>query len=95
MIEVGPVQSSEITKEPRPRPKVSSCPGGMTRIFSNGRIRNDDGTTPRKVALYRVLKPSFKPQLVCRLWQPPAIACKDQAAVLGCSLSRIPSNTAM
>ena len=25
----------------------------------------------------------------------PAIACKDQAAVLSCSLSRIPSNTAM
>ena len=67
MIDVGPVQSSEITKEPRPRPKVSSCPGGRTRIFSNGRIRYDDGTTPGKWRFIVVLKPSFKPQLVCRL----------------------------
>lgn len=48
-----------------------------------------------KVALYRVLKHRSSRSWSVDCSSPPAIACKDQAAVLGCSLSRIPSNTAM
>jgi len=49
-----------------------------------------------KVALYRGSEPIVQAAVGLSIVAAPrAIACKDQAAVLGCSLSRIPSNTAM